>query len=165
MSEKPGRKTQESIAVVERLEYVYQYMLIGLTARQIQVYLKSKGIAVTTRTVERDIQKLRAKNAEWYKQNRTIQKRMENIFKESLDAKREIFKEAWLTYVQADKAVMKTMALTVALNASKAADELLGFTGLTPMQIELQEKLEILDAEIKGLREFADAEKPAPQSR
>lgn len=157
MPESKPRTTQ--FQLTERREKVYHDFLKGLSGREIKEQLSQQGSRVDLRTVYRDIEAIQKQNQEWYKHNSTLQTRMERIFKQQVDAKTEILKEAWRTYYLADKPGTKTLALSVALNASRAIDELMGFAGMTPMQIELQQKMEVLDAELKGLRELASTEK------
>ena len=50
---------------------------------------------------------------------------------------------------------MKVAGLNAVLGAEKALDDLLGFSGISMMEMEVQDKLEHLDVEVTDLRRLA----------
>lgn len=127
-------------------------MVRGLSVLEIS---RSLDPPVDVRTVQRDILAIKSANREWWKQNSGIKARMINYLKETIDALREVIREAWLIHYNAEDARPKIAALKVIIRAEMSLAELLGISGMSLLTQEVMDKMEEVDSEIAELRKLA----------
>ncbi|MBI2184985.1 MAG: hypothetical protein HYU39_08525 [Thaumarchaeota archaeon] len=140
----------ENIGIARRREQVQRLLIRGLSASEIA---NSIVPPVSEVTVKRDIAWIRKMNEDWWRSNSQVKARMMRYLKERLDAMREVGREGWLVVYEArDDLRMRVSGLNVVLGAEKAIGELLGFTGISLTDLEVQDRLEKMDVEITDLR-------------
>lgn len=111
---------------------------------------------VSLKTIRRDMAWIQRQEEQWWRENTELRTRMKRYFKRRLSAMTEITKEAWLALQDAGRDVkLRIGALNAILGAERAMNGLLGFTGITALDIEVQEKIAQVDQELAELRKLA----------
>lgn len=108
---------------------------------------------VDERTVQRDIARIRRAQAAWWRDNSQLGLRLAHYLKEQLDILRELMREGWLVAFEAKENLKTRVAgLNVVLGAAKAVNEVLGFTGVSMRDEEMQQAIVRNDREIANLK-------------
>ncbi|MBI4258690.1 MAG: hypothetical protein HY619_07025 [Thaumarchaeota archaeon] len=143
----------KSLDVLRRREQVQSLMARGLSALEIHGSVDPK---VSLKTIRRDMAWIQRQEEQWWRENTELRTRMKRYFKRRLSAMTEITKEAWLALQDAGRDVkLRIGALNAILGAERAMTGLLGFTGITALDIEVQEKIAQVDQELAELRKLA----------
>lgn len=143
----------KDVGIAHRREQVQRLLIRGLSAREIS---NSVSPPVSEITVNRDIHWIKRMNEKWWQENSHIKVRMMRYLKERIDAISEISREAWLVVYDAkDDLRMKVSGLNIVLGAEKTLSELMGFAGLSVIELEVQDRMEKMDVELAELRRLA----------
>lgn len=141
------------VSVAARREQVQRLLVKGFSAREIA---GSVDPPVSEITVKRDMAWVRKQNAKWWAANSRVEARMASYLKERVDALQGVVREGWLI-IAASRDDLKTRVsgLNAVLGAEKALCDLLGFSGITMLDLEAQEKLDAMDKQLEELRRSA----------
>ena len=143
----------KDIQIARRREQVQRLLLRRLSVSEIA---KSIYPQVDERTINRDISAIRRVNEKWWSSNSKVRARMMHYLKERLDAMSEVIREGWRVVDESgDNLKMRISGLNVVLGGEKALGDLLGVSGVSMMDLEVQDKLEVLDKELTELRRIA----------
>ncbi len=143
----------KDIQIARRREQVQRLLLRRLSVNEIA---KSIYPQVDERTINRDISAIRRVNEKWWSSNSKVRARMMHYLKERLDAMSEVIREGWRVVDESgDNLKMRISGLNVVLGGEKALGDLLGVSGVSMMDLEVQDKLEVLDKELTELRRIA----------
>ena len=143
----------KDIQIALRREQIQRLLVRGLSVSEIA---KSIDHQVDERTISRDIGAIRRINEKWWASNSEVKARMMHYLKERIDAMREVIREGWLVvYESRDNLKMRVSGLNVVLGGEKALGDILGVSGVSMMDLEVQDKLEVLDKELTELRRIA----------
>ena len=143
----------KDIQIARRREQVQRLLLRRLSVNEIA---KPVYPQVDERTINRDISAIRRVNEKWWSSNSKVRARMMHYLKERLDAMSEVIREGWRVVDESgDNLKMRISGLNVVLGGEKALGDLLGVSGVSMMDLEVQDKLEVLDKELTELRRIA----------
>ena len=143
----------KDIQIARRREQVQRLLLRRLSVSEIA---KSIYPQVDERTINRDISAIRRVNEKWWSSNSKVRARMMHYLKERLDAMSEVIREGWRVVDESgDNLKMRISGLNVVLGGEKALGDILGVSGVSMMDLEVQDKLEVLDKELTELRRIA----------
>ena len=143
----------KDIQIARRREQVQRLLLRRLSVNEIA---KSIYPQVDERTINRDISAIRRVNEKWWSSNSKVRARMMHYLKERLDAMSEVIREGWRVVDESgDNLKMRISGLNVVLGGEKALGDILGVSGVSMMDLEVQDKLEVLDKELTELRRIA----------
>jgi hypothetical protein len=143
----------KDIQIARRREQVQRLLLRRLSVSEIA---KSICPQVDERTINRDISAIRRVNEKWWSSNSKVRARMMHYLKERLDAMSEVIREGWRVVDESgDNLKMRISGLNVVLGGEKALGDILGVSGVSMMDLEVQDKLEVLDKELTELRRIA----------